>query len=823
METTDGNPADMEFLYSLWQSAPSWPGLFQAKLHSCKVSAHDTTVLMPDWSERKLLMAIQRNDLITLNEAKDQLSDFYQAVEGHGLLIQLVRTGVMIVYPGLENDPGNNHFDVNNPAGGNGQDGSDPDGENGGGSGDPLDRTNGSDQNAEFEGNHSDHDGSDQGGKNNGGASSGNFLATDDTGGALTAILILLISLTPAILTKIQIFGRLNLSNVNLSGAKSKLIEDQSIDFDVVVGCDESLLVENRQNSNPSKSPFLNFLSASSFSDTGVIDKTDNSRIGLEIVRNNLSLQTEVLSWPQQSVQANPSLRIPSASYVLQLLPGMPAEPENPYQNSSNFPIGAPIHTDTDSQNGELLTISPSTLRPGKSTVELGQIDLVATEWLKTNKFALVESNSQPPLYPLEVPSGETVVEILWVPSTVETPQAPYPSPIAPPVQPQLPVEVPLVEIPNQPEMPVEFPRIDIPPLVDLPNQLPYPSPIAPPVQPRFPIEVPLVKIPKQPEIPVESPPIDMPPLVEVPSQPPSPSPIYPPLQPQVPETEIPTQPILKIDLSNQGGQIVIPTDGRTVEITNFTGVGRGSNPDPKLIPAIDTIQFIGSGLIAKYLQMEQQDRDLVITFEGSDLAKVVLKNTALDTIDNLDPATGASALIGNIYFDGDEKIQDSFDVFNSDWYRNTVLNSNTTTFLNDLDNFVYGFDNSDDFINGQGGNDTLFGLGGNDILRGGAGNDILVGGLGHDRLVGNTGQDIFVISPSGLSDIMDFTFGKDKIGLSGGITYDSLKFRTGTDSCHGGTQIWQNNQLVMNVFGVAPNQLTSDQFIPWQSKSQLS
>jgi Ca2+-binding RTX toxin-like protein len=55
--------------------------------------------------------------------------------------------------------------------------------------------------------------------------------------------------------------------------------------------------------------------------------------------------------------------------------------------------------------------------------------------------------------------------------------------------------------------------------------------------------------------------------------------------------------------------------------------------------------------------------------------------------------------------------------------------------FVNDLNNNVFGFDNSDDVINGQGGNDLLDGLSGNDLLRGGTGNNTLNGGAGDDTL----------------------------------------------------------------------------------------
>ncbi|WP_322743996.1 hypothetical protein [Nostoc edaphicum] len=82
---------------------------------------------------------------------------------------------------------------------------------------------------------------------------------------------------------------------------------------------------------------------------------------------------------------------------------------------------------------------------------------------------------------------------------------------------------------------------------------------------------------------------------------------------------------------------------------------------------------------------------------------------------------------MGNILFDGQTSITDSFDVFNANSTQNTIFNKNTATFLNDLSNNVSGFDHSNDVINGQGGNDRIDGKSGNDFLRGGLGNDTLI------------------------------------------------------------------------------------------------
>ena len=96
-------------------------------------------------------------------------------------------------------------------------------------------------------------------------------------------------------------------------------------------------------------------------------------------------------------------------------------------------------------------------------------------------------------------------------------------------------------------------------------------------------------------------------------------------------------------------------------------------------------------------------------------------------------------------------------------------------TFLNDLNNNITGFDNSDDVINGQGSDDIIDGNSGNDYLRGGAGNDTLIGSAGNDTLVGGAGADIFLYNTNaafngsaiGVDTISDFNRSQgDKILL---------------------------------------------------------
>lgn len=232
------------------------------------------------------------------------------------------------------------------------------------------------------------------------------------------------------------------------------------------------------------------------------------------------------------------------------------------------------------------------------------------------------------------------------------------------------------------------------------------------------------------------------------------------------------------------GGHILPISSQDTVRIRNFDGTGRGVSPDEATIANVDTLKFRGAGLSAKNLILTQNGSDLAIAFEGKSQPLVILEHFNLEDLDNLTEATWASETIGNILFDGQTEIQDSFDVLNADEQRTAVYRANTITFLNDLNNTTQGLDDSDDVINGQGGNDVLTGRSGNDLLRGGQGNDTLLGGDGDDVLVGGFGKDIlnggegrdrFVLSPGGTGTIQDFHIGSDRIQLTEGILPSQL------------------------------------------------
>ncbi len=198
--------------------------------------------------------------------------------------------------------------------------------------------------------------------------------------------------------------------------------------------------------------------------------------------------------------------------------------------------------------------------------------------------------------------------------------------------------------------------------------------------------------------------------------------------------------------LTGNGGQdkfIIHRGDGNDI-ITDFGGVGKGTNPSATVIANVDTLQFIGSGLTAQNLLLTKNGNNLEVTFENVANTKVTLQNFQLENLDNL-KASGTRPAIGNILFNGQNNIIDSFNVLDANSVDTTIGIKNTVTFLNDLNNQITGLDNSNDVINGQGGNDKIDGKSGNDLLRGGAGNDTLVGGAGNDTLIGGAGNDSLV------------------------------------------------------------------------------
>jgi Ca2+-binding RTX toxin-like protein len=223
-----------------------------------------------------------------------------------------------------------------------------------------------------------------------------------------------------------------------------------------------------------------------------------------------------------------------------------------------------------------------------------------------------------------------------------------------------------------------------------------------------------------------------------------------------------------------------------TDTITDFGGVGKGTTPTAAVIAEVDTIKFIGAGFTARNLLLTQNGTNLEITFEGVADAKVILKNFKLENLENL-KASGGTPAIGNILFNGQTSIIDSFNVLDANSTDTSIGIKNTVTFLNDLNNNITGLDKSDDVINGQGGNDKIDGLSGNDLLRGGTGNDTLIGGLGNDTLVDDSGNNSLV---GGIGDdILNVDSSTGNNSLVGGIGDDILNvnYSTGNNLLDGG------------------------------------
>ncbi|MFN6565305.1 MAG: beta strand repeat-containing protein [Nostoc sp. ChiSLP01] len=246
--------------------------------------------------------------------------------------------------------------------------------------------------------------------------------------------------------------------------------------------------------------------------------------------------------------------------------------------------------------------------------------------------------------------------------------------------------------------------------------------------------------------------------------------------------------------LTGGGGKdtFIYDFDSYTDIITDFGGVGKGTNPTASVIAEVDTIQFIGEGLSARNLLLTQNGTNLEITFEGVFGTQVVLENFNLENLENL-KASPTRPAIGNIIFDGQSSIIDSFNVLDANSTETSIGIKNAVTFLNDLANKITALDNSNDVVNGQGGNDKIDGLSGDDLLRGGAGNDTLIGRADNDVVLGDTGDDSLeggqgndLLNGGEGRDILRGDVGNDK--LLGDNGDDVLLAGSGNDTLVGGT-----------------------------------
>ncbi|WP_366941888.1 calcium-binding protein [uncultured Nostoc sp.] len=233
-----------------------------------------------------------------------------------------------------------------------------------------------------------------------------------------------------------------------------------------------------------------------------------------------------------------------------------------------------------------------------------------------------------------------------------------------------------------------------------------------------------------------------------------------------------------------------------TDTITDFSGVGKKINPTPAVIGEIDIIKFLGAGLIPQNLLLTQNGTSLEISFEGLVRTKVILKNFKLEDLNNL-KASGTKPAIGNILFNGQTSITDSFNVLDANSAATSIGIKNTVTFANDLNNNITGLDDSNDVVNGQGGNDIINGLSGDDLLRGGTGNDTLIGGIGNDTLVAgtrnysldSTDEDNSNVNYSLGDNLLDGGDGNDFLSASGYVDYytNDVYYTSGNNTFNGG------------------------------------
>lgn len=170
-------------------------------------------------------------------------------------------------------------------------------------------------------------------------------------------------------------------------------------------------------------------------------------------------------------------------------------------------------------------------------------------------------------------------------------------------------------------------------------------------------------------------------------------------------------------------------------------GIDTVINLDSK-IGNVDSILF-DSDITASDIKMSRVDRDLVITFVGSQDRLSVYHffdesgNYQIDQIRFVDGLTWSADQIKAIVTQG------------------TPQNDN-----------IKGYD-SDDVIDGLAGDDQIAGGAGNDELRGGDGNDTIAGGDGDDTLDGGHGKDLLSGGVGSDTYIYGRAYGNDRIDNS--------------------------------------------------------
>lgn len=196
----------------------------------------------------------------------------------------------------------------------------------------------------------------------------------------------------------------------------------------------------------------------------------------------------------------------------------------------------------------------------------------------------------------------------------------------------------------------------------------------------------------------------------------------------------------------------------------------------------------------------------------GSDFNDQIAGTAGNDTILALggdDIATGSS---GNDYVNGNLGNDQVAGDFGNDSVRGGQGNDFVTG--GEGNDFVFG-DRQNDQVFGDNGDDILYGGQNEDYLDGGAGNDILYGDLGSDVMIGGAGSDILVLR-SGATDLIFYNDAEDYIGLTGGLSFNSLTFNSGSGELANATLIYQagTTDVLVILPNVAPGQLDPGDFV---------
>ena len=124
-----------------------------------------------------------------------------------------------------------------------------------------------------------------------------------------------------------------------------------------------------------------------------------------------------------------------------------------------------------------------------------------------------------------------------------------------------------------------------------------------------------------------------------------------------------------------------------------------------------------------------------------------------------------------------------------------------------------------DDEISGAGGNDMLIGGSGNDTINGGADNDTIDGGSGDDTIDGGGGNDTFVFSSSHGKDTINNFGSGDVLDLSAygsGLVTFTVRLDDTSDTTNTGIIVRGSSSITLTGID-----LTSDGAI-WRSQFTL-